>query len=294
MIETLRNYKPKSSPRHKSNSSHPMFATLTGLNPFSDKEHHSVLSNRLRSESSALSEGDEADMEDGVKLKKKKGKGKLKQRQATTIVASEDFESAATTPEQYASAATTPATHSPVDKHTTHKYPPTPSGPRSVDPHTEDPTIVVQAAKAFKTAVLHDARNIKGATDELEALIFSVSSTHEAKVGELFCVYAKPNLDVSVLPGRYTGLLKTADIPISCPKISTPHSLRRMKLKTLSGFLTRTAMVTYRGLRSSRRCFACTRNVDSCGGVCMMLALRSRLSIKFCYSSLSSSCSSSR
>lgn len=181
VIETLRNYKPKSSPRHKSNSSHPMFATLTGLNPFSDKEPHSLLSNRLRSESSALSEGDEADMEDGVKVKKKKGKGKLKQRQATTIVASEDFESAATTPEQYASAATTPATHSPVDKHTTHKYPPTPSGPRSVDPHTEDPTIVVQAAKALKTAVLHDARNIKGATDELEALIFSVSSTHEAK-----------------------------------------------------------------------------------------------------------------
>jgi hypothetical protein len=155
VIEMLRNYKPKSSPRHKSNSSHPMFATLTGLNPFCDKEHYTVLSDRLRSESSAPSEGDEADMEDGAKLKKKKGKGKLQQREPT-IVASEDFDSSATTPEQYASAATTPATHSPVDKHTTHKYPPTPSGPRSVDPHTEDLTIVVQAAKALKTAVLHD------------------------------------------------------------------------------------------------------------------------------------------
>lgn len=180
VIETLRNYKPKSSTRHKSNSSHPMLATLTGLNPFSDKEHYNLLSSRLRSESSAPSEGDDADMEDGAKLKKKKGKGKGKhrQRESTTIVASGDLESSVTTPEQFASVATTPATHSPVDKHTTHKYPPT---PRSVDPHTEDPTIVVQAAKAFKTAVLHDARNINGATDGLEALVFSVSSTHEAK-----------------------------------------------------------------------------------------------------------------
>ncbi|KAG2345149.1 hypothetical protein BDR05DRAFT_909272 [Suillus weaverae] len=180
VIETLRDYEPKSSARHKSNNSHPMFATLTGLNPFSDKEHYNILSSRLRSESSAPSEGDEADMEDGAKLKKKKGKGKHRQRDSTIIVASEDLEPSTTTPE-FTSVATTPATHSPVEKHTTHKYPPTPSGPRSVDPHTEDPTIVVQAAKAFKTAVLHDARNIKGTTDELDALVFGVSSTHEAK-----------------------------------------------------------------------------------------------------------------
>ncbi|KAG2043217.1 Mechanosensitive ion channel-domain-containing protein [Suillus americanus] len=173
-IETLRDYKPKSSARHKSHSSHPMFATFTGLNPFSDKEHYNILSSRLRSESSAPSEGDEADIEDGAKLKKKKDKGKHRQRKSTL----EDLESSTTTPEQFA---TTPATHSPVEKHSTHTYPPTPSGPRSVDPRTEDQTIVVQAAKAFKTAVLHDARNVKGATDELDALVFSVSSTHEAK-----------------------------------------------------------------------------------------------------------------
>jgi small-conductance mechanosensitive channel len=177
VIETLRSYKPKSSSRQKSHSSHPMFATFTGLNPFSDKEHHNIVSNRLHSESSAPSEGDDADMEDGAKLKKKKGKEKHKQHKLT----SEDLESSNTTPDRFASVATTPATHSPVEKHATHKYPPTPSGSRSVDPHTEDNTIVVQAAKALKTAVLHDARNIKGATDELDALVFSVSSTQEAK-----------------------------------------------------------------------------------------------------------------
>lgn len=177
VLETLRGYKPKSSARHKSHSSHPMFATFTGLNPFSDKEHYNILSSRLRSESSVPSEGDEADTEDGAKLRKKKEKGKHRQYNLT----SEDFESSTITPEQFASVATTPATQSPVEKHTTHKYPPTPSGSRSVDPHTEDHTIVVQAAKAFKTAVLHDARNIKGATNELDTLVFSVSSTHEAK-----------------------------------------------------------------------------------------------------------------
>ncbi|KAG1857229.1 Mechanosensitive ion channel-domain-containing protein [Suillus tomentosus] len=181
VIEALRNYKPKSSARHKSNSSHPMLATFTGLNPFSDKEHYNTLSSRLRSESSAPSEGGEADVEDGAKQKKNKGKGKHQQRKSTIITASEDLESSSTTPEQSASIATTPVPHPSVDNNMTHKYPPTPSGPRSVDPHTEDPTIVVQAAKALKTAVLHDARNIKGATDELEALVFSASSTHEAK-----------------------------------------------------------------------------------------------------------------
>jgi hypothetical protein len=164
-----------------------MFAAFPGLNPFSDKEHHNIVSNRLHSESSAPSEGDDADMEDGAKLKKKKGKEKHKQHKLT----SEDLESSNTTPDRFASVATTPATHSPVEKHATHKYPPTPSGSRSVDPHTEDNTIVVQAAKALKTAVLHDARNIKGATDELDALVFSVSSTQEAKVEAFrtaFCV----------------------------------------------------------------------------------------------------------
>ncbi|KAG1753685.1 Mechanosensitive ion channel-domain-containing protein [Suillus paluster] len=181
VIEKLRNYKPKSSSRHKSNHT-PMFATLSGLMPFSEKEHFNLLSSRLRSESSVPSENDDADMEDGAaKAKKRKGKGKHRQRNTATFIASEDLESYGTTPEPVGSVATTPATHSPVDKHTTHKYPPTPAGQRSVYPHNDDPTIVVQAAKAFKTAVLHDARNIKGADDELEALVFSVGSAHEAK-----------------------------------------------------------------------------------------------------------------
>ncbi|KAG0699854.1 Mechanosensitive ion channel-domain-containing protein [Suillus ampliporus] len=184
VIEKLRNYKPKSSTRHKSSNPHtPMFATLSGLMPFSEKEHFSHLSNRLRSESSAPSDGGDADVEDRAKAKKKtKGKGKVKHRQhdSAIFVASEELESSGTTPEPIGSVATTPPTHSLVDKHTTHKYPPAPAGQRSVDPHNDDPTIVVQAAKALKTAVLHDARNINGTAD-LEALVFSVGSTHEAK-----------------------------------------------------------------------------------------------------------------
>jgi hypothetical protein len=181
VIEKLRDYKPKPSGRHKTSGSHtPMFGAFTGLmTPFTEKDHFNLLSSRLRSEGSQPSDGEDADVEDRAKAKKRKGKGKgkRKQRDSKTFVALE--ESTTNTPEYTGSSVTTPATHSPADKHTTHKYPPTPVRQRSVD---DDPTIVVQAAKAFKSAVLHDARNIKGTVDEQEGLGFSVGSTHEAKV----------------------------------------------------------------------------------------------------------------
>jgi hypothetical protein len=157
-----------------------MFGAFTGLiTPFSEIDHFNFISNKLRSEGSQPSDGEDEDVEDRErgkgKGKGKKRKGKRKQHDSKTVTPLEESLS-----EQTGSHATTPANQSPTDKHTTHKYPPT-QGSRSVDAH-DDPTIVTQAAKAFKTAVLHDARNIKGTSDVDQGLVFSVNSTHEAKV----------------------------------------------------------------------------------------------------------------
>ncbi|OJA15633.1 hypothetical protein AZE42_04844 [Rhizopogon vesiculosus] len=188
VIEELRNYKPKPSGRHKSSGTHtPMFGALTGLmTPFGEKDPFNLLSSRLHSETPQPSDDEEADVEDQEKAKKQKekrkgkGKGKHKQRDSRSFELLE--ESSTNSPTQGGSVATT-ATHSPVDveKHATHKYPPTLARRHSqVDAHDDDPTIVVQAAKAFKAAILHDARNIKGTNDEQAGLVFSVNSTHEA------------------------------------------------------------------------------------------------------------------
>ncbi|KAJ7067872.1 hypothetical protein C8F01DRAFT_978575 [Mycena amicta] len=59
------------------------------------------------------------------------------------------------------------------DNHSHHQYPP------SRD-HTKDATLVGTAAKMFKDAVLHDARNIKG-EDEVGNLEWNVSSSSESK-----------------------------------------------------------------------------------------------------------------
>jgi len=174
VIEKLRDYKPKPSDRHKSSGSHtPMFGAFTGLmTPFSDLDHFNILSNKLRSESSQPSDGNDADVEDRGKAKKGKGKGKGKHKEHVSKTPAESSQASSHT--------TTPATQTPTDKHTTHKYPPTP-GQQSLDA-PDDPTIVFQAAKVLKTAVLHDARNIKGTSDDNQGLVFSVNSTHEAKV----------------------------------------------------------------------------------------------------------------
>jgi len=160
-----------------------MFGALTGLmTPFGEKDPFNLLSSRLHSETPQPSDDEEADVEDREKVKKRKGKGKGKHKQRNSRSFERLEESSTNSPTQGGSVATT-ATHSPVDveKHTTHKYPPNLVRRHSqVDAHDDDPTIVVQAAKAFKTAILHDARNIKGTSDEQAGLVFSVNSTHEA------------------------------------------------------------------------------------------------------------------
>ena len=85
----------------------------------------------------------------------------------------------------------TPPADQPYRNHEPHTYPPT---KRSLDPgnrpgrvmpdrsREEDPTVVVQAAKVFKSAVMHDARNIKGKEADQSALGWKINSAYEAKV----------------------------------------------------------------------------------------------------------------
>lgn len=213
VIEKLRDYKPKPSGRHRTGGFHtPVFGAITGLmTPFSEKDNFNLLSSRLHSEDPQPSDGKDTELEDRAKTITKKGKGKHKQPDSKSFVHLE--ESSSNSPAQDGYRATT-ATHSPVDadKHAIHKYPPTPVRQHSADVHThdDDPTIVVQAAKVLKNAVLHDARNIKGTSDEQEGLVFSVNSTHEAKVRTLESALCLQHTDDdtyvldSVLQGQYT------------------------------------------------------------------------------------------
>lgn len=63
-----------------------------------------------------------------------------------------------------------------------HTYPPTSPDRRSVDSHHSSEDVINQAARVLKTAVLHDARNIKGKEAGTDGLAFSITSPHEAKV----------------------------------------------------------------------------------------------------------------
>ncbi|KAJ7124777.1 Mechanosensitive ion channel-domain-containing protein [Mycena crocata] len=60
------------------------------------------------------------------------------------------------------------------EDHSPHRYPP------SRGDHANDATLVGTAAKALKSVVLHDARNIKG-KDATNGMQWNVSSAHEAK-----------------------------------------------------------------------------------------------------------------
>lgn len=53
---------------------------------------------------------------------------------------------------------------------------------RAVDQPQEEHNPAIQAARVIKSAVLHDARNIKRNDDDLSGLRFSVNSAREAKV----------------------------------------------------------------------------------------------------------------
>lgn len=72
-----------------------------------------------------------------------------------------------------------------AESNSPHRYPPTPrhGSPRtSLDGSHEGGDTLLQAAKAIKSAVLHDARNIRGENEGLSSVMWNVNSTHEAKV----------------------------------------------------------------------------------------------------------------
>ncbi|KAH7888056.1 Mechanosensitive ion channel-domain-containing protein [Phlebopus sp. FC_14] len=191
IIEKLRAYKPRNRQHnHRTSGIHtPMFSALGGLmTPFSEKEQFNFLSGRSRPESPTHigDDGNDGDAEDGSK--NRKGKGKPKHKQERTLAEADDAINAdRQNPGRPALAARTSSSFMPssFEGHDiAHKYPPTPVHKRSADPHThqhDEFNPAIQAARALKTAVLHDARNIKGANDDLSGLMFSVNSTREAK-----------------------------------------------------------------------------------------------------------------
>jgi len=66
-----------------------------------------------------------------------------------------------------------------------HRYPPNVKKPQSsFDASMELDTTLVNAAKVIKNAVLHDARNIRGKSEDLGGLSWNVNSAHEAKVSQ--------------------------------------------------------------------------------------------------------------
>ena len=76
----------------------------------------------------------------------------------------------------------------------------------------EDPAIVFQAAKALKTAVLHDARNITGKADGPAGLGWNVNSAYQAKVCRFHC---------ESLPFSYTSSYSALRVPSTLPLKST-------------------------------------------------------------------------
>ena len=93
------------------------------------------------------------------------------------------------------SATTSTPADQPYNNCEPHTYPPT---KHTLDPGTnsrlgratpqpsrsreEDPTVVTQAAKVLKSAVMHDARNIKGKEGDQSGLGWKIKSAHDAKV----------------------------------------------------------------------------------------------------------------
>jgi hypothetical protein len=188
--------------------------------PFDEKEHFRFLSGALKKAVPCAEEdgGDEADIEDGT-AKKKKDKGKQKQKRKSlapsialdrldatnsnngnsntisTANSSTHLNLTVTSPPS-----SRPATPSNLNPNSAlwrdtgtggdspHRYPPTnrsrtPSRRNSDAGGEGEETLVVTAAKVLKTAVLHDARNIKGKDSGMKGgLMWNVNSAHEAKV----------------------------------------------------------------------------------------------------------------
>ncbi|KAH0839621.1 Mechanosensitive ion channel-domain-containing protein [Lanmaoa asiatica] len=170
IIEKLREYKPRT--RHHNNRSsggHGVF-NLGFVYPFGEKGSN----HRQRGDSisQGYDGGNDADAEDN--------KGKGKQRPPGLRASIQPHDIAPDSPELEDSK--TPATHpafspSHENQDVFYEYPPS----RKHMYQQEEHNPAIQAARAIKSAVLHDARNITGNDDDLSGLRFSVTSAHEAK-----------------------------------------------------------------------------------------------------------------
>ena len=170
VIEQLREYKPRT--RHHNNRSsggHGVF-NLGFIYPFSEKDHHQHSDSIPQDDG-----GNDADAEDN--------KGKGRQRPTGSGAPTQPHNTTLDSPELEGSS--TPTSHQALDpshgqQDILHEYPP--ARKRAVDQQQETYNPAIQAARVIKSAVLHDARNIKGNDDDLSGLRFSVNSTREAKV----------------------------------------------------------------------------------------------------------------
>ncbi|KAJ6627437.1 hypothetical protein B0H10DRAFT_1779807 [Mycena sp. CBHHK59/15] len=172
VVEKLREYHPRERPRsgaaHRSGLRTPLFGSALAP-PALDKEHFSFLSKKLRDHKRALPDADADSESDGGSVRK----GKKPKRKGKARGGDEAHELDLRQP---SAASSRPATPPPLPQSadaSPHRYPPSRG-------EANDATLVGAAAKVLKTAVLHDARNIKG-KDDAAGMQWNVNSAHEAK-----------------------------------------------------------------------------------------------------------------
>ena len=162
VVETLRDYKPvKSHQKKPSGIRAPIFSSVAPSRP------GSWYNSRPASPVVGSKDGHMADSED-----EGSPKDKGKRRSALLLNPGGD------------------ANGPSVSMTSVHNYPPTPRNgantpTRRRDSHDADDAgaaaVVTQAAKALRTAVLHDARNLKGKDGTDKALVWDVNNSAEAK-----------------------------------------------------------------------------------------------------------------
>ncbi|KAF8558963.1 hypothetical protein OG21DRAFT_1503412 [Imleria badia] len=173
VIEKLRAYKPRT--RHHNNRSsggHGVF-NLGFIHSFGG-ERDSNHRQRGDNVSQCYDGGDDADTEDY------KGKGKQRPVGSRASIQIHEIPPDSLELEDSRTPTSPPAFNPSHEKQDV--YPP--SRKRAVDQHVpqqEEYNPAILAARAIKSAVLHDARNIKGDDDHLSQLRFGVNSAHEAK-----------------------------------------------------------------------------------------------------------------
>ena len=203
-IEKLRDYHPKFTPRHVYGSgSRKLFPEKEHSNPSNRASRDVTLpsSRSLLDRGPDHNDGVDGDIEDGDRTVVGtlggentigwKGKGKRKDQLSRTETRDRKYHRQGTLgfnakedTETYPSGSRPPSP-SGITPFAEHRYPPTLryGSPRaSVDGSHEGGDTLAQAAKAIKSVVLHDARNIKGKSEGLASAAWNVNSAHEAKV----------------------------------------------------------------------------------------------------------------